>query len=251
MTGFFSLTNQPTRLLQWSFLFCCSLLVAAPAWSQVSALGCGSLSNSFGPFDYRPDKYKAAPGDSESHSAKLGLVHIAHFRPEMEALVRGGQGEKSEVGPEFDYTLRAFPNHHRALVALIRLAEKQNSLQPRGMRYSVECWFERALRFTPDDTIARMIFVSYLIKKNRLVEAKAHLGIAERTAEDNPLTQYNIGMMHFELKNYDKALAQAHKAYAAGVVMPDLRSRLEGVGQWKEAAAPVNAEPASGPLNPP
>jgi tetratricopeptide (TPR) repeat protein len=248
MTTCFSFTKRPTHLLQWALFLFCSVLTAAPAWSQVSALGCGSLNNTFGPFDYRPDKYKPAPGDNEPHAEKLRLVHIAHFRPEMEALIRGGQGAKSEVGPEFDYTLRAFPNHHRALVALIRLSEKQNSLQPRGMRYSVECWFERALRFMPDDTIARMIYVSFLIKQNRANDAKAQLEIAERTAGDNPLTQYNIGMMHFELKNYDKALAQAHKAYAAGVVMPDLRARLEGAGQWKdEAAAPVNEQPASGP----
>ncbi|XVJ68853.1 MAG: ABC transporter permease [Rhizobacter sp.] len=250
MTTCFAFTNPPARLLRWTLLLCCSLMVATPVLSQVSALGCGSLNNTFGPFDYRPDKYKAAPGDNEPHAEKLRLVHIAHFRPEMEALIRGGQGVRSEVGPEFDYTLRAFPNHHRALVALIRLAEKQNSLQPRGMRYSVECWFERALRFMPDDTIARMIYVSFLIKQNRTADAKAQLDIAERTAEDNPLTQYNIGMMHFELKNYDKALLQAHKAYAAGVLMPDLKIRLEGAGQWKEAAAPVSAESASSPKGP-
>jgi tetratricopeptide (TPR) repeat protein len=247
MTTCFAFTNPPARLLQWALLLCCSLLAATPAWSQVSALGCGSLNNTFGPFDYRPDKYKPAPGDNEPHAEKLRLVHIAHFRPEMEALIRGGQGAKSEVGPEFDYTLRAFPNHHRALVATVRLSEKQNSLQPRGMRYSVECWFERALRFMPDDTLARMIYVSFLIKQNRTADAKAQLDIAERTAEDNPLTQYNIGMVHFELKNYDKALAQAHKAYAAGVVMPDLKTRLEGAGQWKEPAAPAGTEPASSP----
>lgn len=237
------------NLLAWALGLFSTLLMTMPAWSQVSALGCGSLNNTFGPFDYRPDKYKAAPGDNEPHAEKLRLVHIAHFRPEMEALIRGGQGAKSEVGPEFDYTLRAFPNHHRALVALIRLAEKQNTLQPRGMRYSVECWFERALRFTPDDTIARMIYVSFLIKQNRAADAKAQLEIAERTAEDNPLTQYNIGMMHFELKNYDKALSQAHKAYAAGVAMPDLRTRLQGVGQWRDLEAA--AEPASAPKTTP
>jgi tetratricopeptide (TPR) repeat protein len=235
-------------MLGRALLLCLPLLIAAPAWSQASAQGCGSLSNGFGPFDYRPDKYK--PGDNVPHAERLRLVHIAHFRPEMEALIRGGQGEKSSVGPEFDYTLRAFPNHHRALLALIRLSEKQGTLQPRGMRYSVECWFERALRFAPDDTIARMIYVSFLVKQNRANDANAQLEVIERTTEDNPLTQYNIGMLYFELKNYEKALAQAHKAYAAGVVMPDLKTRLEGAGQWKEAAAPVSAEPASSPKSP-
>jgi tetratricopeptide (TPR) repeat protein len=251
MTHHFSFRTQAAGLLRWALGVGCSLLLALPAWGQVSAQGCGGLANGFGPFDYRPDKYKAVPGDSEPHAEKLRLVQIAHFRPEMEALIRGGQGEKSDVGPEFDYTLRAFPNHHRALVALIRLAEKQNTLQPRGMRYSVECWFERALRFTPDDTIARMIYVSFLIKKNRTDDAKTQLDAAERTAGDNPLTQYNIGMMYFELKNYDKALSQAHKAYAAGVGMPDLKTRLEGVGKWREAQVAASAEPASSPKTTP
>lgn len=237
-------------LWTWVLALCGALLLAPPAWSQGSATGCGNLNNTFGPFDYRPDKYKAAPDDNEPHANKRFLVESAHFRPEMEALIRGRENTQ-DIGIQFDYTLRAFPNHHRALIATVRLWEKLKTDPPQNMRYSVECWFERALRFAPDDTVARMIYVSFLLKKNRVNDAKTQLEIAERTAGDNPLTQYNIGMMHFELKNYDKALSQAHKAYAAGVAMPDLRTRLQGVGQWRELEATANSEPASSPKTTP
>lgn len=250
MTSNFLSIRQTLHIPNWLLGFCCSVLLTTPAWSQVSAQGCGSLSNSFGPFDYRPDKYKAAPGDNEPHANKRFLVESAHFRPEMEALIRGRENTQ-DIGIQFDYTLRAFPNHHRALIATMRLAEKLKADPPQNMRYVVECWFERALRLAPDDTIARLIYVSFLIKKNRTKDAKAQLEIAQSTAEDNPLTQYNIGMMYFELKNYEKALSQAHKAYAAGVAAPDLKTRLQGVGQWRDADSGVAAEPASSPTSTP
>ena len=49
------------------------------------------------------------------------------------------------------YTLNVFPNHHRALMALIKLAKKEKTNRPRDMGYTVECRFDRAERFAPND----------------------------------------------------------------------------------------------------
>ena len=60
------------------------------------------LHNAFGPFDYR-----TATKD------KLKLVESYHFTPKVESLIGGQSGT---LGADIDYTLRAFPNHPRALL---------------------------------------------------------------------------------------------------------------------------------------
>jgi tetratricopeptide (TPR) repeat protein len=183
---------------------------------------CGPLDGGYGPYDYRgADPYK------------LGLVEGTHFTAPVEALVRGHS--TTTAGPDLDYTLRAFPNHHRALLAVVRYGEKFKSTNPPGMRYPVECWFERALRFRRDDYIVRMIYASYLAKQDRLPDALEQLRITESEAKDNPFTYYNIGLVYFDLKQYDKALEQAHRAMALGFTRVELRDQLISVGKWQEA----------------
>lgn len=202
-----------------------------PAFAQAGNSACGPLGNTFGPFDYRTER-----------GEKLGLVEGAHFLPYIEALVRG----KTNLtpGPDIDYTLRAFPNNHRALLAMMRLGEKENTPKPQGSRYTVECWFERAVQFRPDDTTVRMIYATYLSKNKRVPDAIAHLEYATTIAKDNSFTHYNIGLIYFDMKIYDKALTQAHTALALGFVRTELRDQLEKVGKWQEPAAAPTEIPA-------
>ena len=221
----------------------------ASADAQPSSSICGGLRNSFGPYDYRDQvgstDYKNNPNNP------LFLVESAHFRPEMDALIRGGQGERSDVGPEFDYTLRAFPNHHKALEAMIRLGEKLHTDQPRGSRYPIDCWFERAIRFRSNDAIVRMIYATYLGKQKRLPEAIKQLEVTNGLAKDNGFTHYNIGLIYLDLEKPDRALEQAHIAYALGMQHPELREKLMSSGHWREpAAAAASSQPASAPGSP-
>ena len=183
--------------------------------------GCGALRSAqqYGPYDYRTDL------------DKLPIVLGAHFTPEVEALVRGNASGKYPGG-DIDYTLRAIPNNHRALLAMMRLGEKEKTTQPNGSRYSVECWFQRAIAFRADDAIVRMIYSSYLNSKGRVPDATSQLEIATTLAKDNAFTHYNIGLHYFDLKNYDKALAQAHKAMALGFLQTGLQEQLDKVGKW-------------------
>lgn len=207
-----------------SFLIGClvTFFMTAPVLAQSGNSGCGSLTNGYGPLDYRTQK-----NDSQ-------VVLDFHFTPEVEALLRGHTS--ASPGGDIDYTLRAIPNNHRALIAMMRLGEKEKTDTPRGSHYTVECWFERALLWRPDDGIVRMIYSSYLNGKGRSTEALRQLEIASVYAKDSAFTHYNIGLHYFDMKNYDRALAQAHKAIVLGFDWTALRDKLKSVGKWVEPA---------------
>jgi tetratricopeptide (TPR) repeat protein len=208
--------NQVTLWLIGLFV---AFFAASSVFAQ-NAGNCGALSSQgqYGPYDYRGDQ------------RPLAIVLSVHFTSEVEALIRGKTGTRP--GGDIDYTLRAIPNHHRALLAMMRLGEKEKTPKPTGSSYTVECWFERALLFRPDDSIVRMIYSTYLSKNGRVTESNAQLEAAAANAKDSAFTHYNIGLHYFDLKNYDKALIQAHIAMDLGFTQTALRDQLQGVGKW-------------------
>lgn len=210
---------------------------AAVHAQQAGGENCGPITNAFGPFDYRVER-----------GNNLNLVEGAHFTPGVEALVSANTGY---IGGDLDYTLRAFPNHHRALMSVMRYGEKKKNQHPTDLRYSVECYFERAIRFRPDDDIARMLYSMYLTKGNRTAEAIQQLDIAAANAEgkDNPFTHYNLGLSYTDLKEYAKAEAQAHKAYAMGFLQPELKNRLKALGKWTDAPTDNPEDSAAAPAD--
>lgn len=215
-----------------------SLLLAAAAQAQGLALGeavCGGFPRSDnGPHDYRVVRDR-----------RLSVVEQFHFTPNVERLIRGASS--ADIGGDLNFTLRAFPNHHRALVAMIRLTERLRTDKPTGSTYTVECWLDRAVRFAPDDTVARMIYAEFLHKRSRTDDALLQMDRVAAVAGDNAFTHYNAGLILTEMKQYDRALAHAHQAYALGFQRADLRDRLQGAGQWKDppAAAPAAASAAA------
>jgi hypothetical protein len=77
------------------------------------------------------------------------LVEGAHFTPNVERLIRGKTA--TVPGPDIAYTLRVYPNHPRALHSMMNLSLNNRTDKPEGSTYTMECWFERAERFVPDD----------------------------------------------------------------------------------------------------
>ena len=207
----------------WVLLFVGCL----PVQAQVAVSSCGELGTPFG--DYLKDKDKVTMSES------------FHFTPEVESLTRGKS--TTMVGGDLDFMLRNYPNHHRVLAAMMRLGQKEKTQQPAGATYTVACYFDRAIRFRPDDIVARMLYATYLSKNRREADASAQLELAPTTAADNPFSHYNIGLIYLEMKNYDRALEQAHKAYGLGFGRPELKDRLKSAGRWKE---PAIAAAASG-----
>lgn len=230
--------KPPYKFGTYQFIATFFLLLAAPLWVHAQDGACGALGNAFGPFDYRTER-----------GNNLHLVESEHFTPYVETLIRGKTGQ---IGGDLDYTLRAFPNHHRALMAAMRLGERMKMAMPPGMHYTVECYMDRAVRFRPDDEIARMLYSMFLAKAGRTAQAVSQLDTAATSAEgkENPFTHYNLGLNYLDVKEYDKALAQAHKAYSLGFIQSGLKDRLKEAGKWKdlETATPeTSAEPASAP----
>ena len=213
----------------------CTLDTDVALAQQAGGEDCGALTNAFGPYDYRVER-----------GNNLSLVEGAHFTPPVEALIKGNAGY---IGGDLDYTLRAFPNHHRALMSVMRYGEKMKKPHPSDLRYSVECYLERAVRFRPDDGIARMLYSMFLAKGNRVPEAIKQLDIAASNAEnqDNPFTHYNLGLNYMDLKEYAKAEEQAHKAYGMGFLQPELKDRLKALGKWTDKATDNPDSSASAP----
>lgn len=191
------------------------------AYSQGEAL-CGSLENHFGPFDYRT-----------TFGEQKYLVEMAHFRPETESL-RLEHSHRGYVDADLDYTLRAFPNHHRALLAMMKYSFKKKLKKTPAARYSVSCYFDRAIRFAADDGMVRVLFATYLQKTGDNAEALEQMKAAELNPVVDPNFFYNAGLVFFNLGNYSKALDYAHKAQTMGFPLQGLKSMLEKAGQWRE-----------------
>lgn len=201
-------------------------LWASAACAQTAALSdaerrCGPVATvgHYGPFDYRTSR------------ATLAIVERHHFTPQVEA---GERGQSGNMERDIAYTLKSSPNHHRALLTLVNLGAKTKSLQPGELEYSIECFFDRAVRYQPNDGIVRMIYAKYLGNLGRTIEAKQQLGYAINSADENPLTHHNIGLVFIELGDHDAALVQAHRARKLGFENSRLENVLKSQNKWKE-----------------
>ncbi|MGQ5523162.1 tetratricopeptide repeat protein [Chitinimonas sp. PSY-7] len=190
--------------------------------ANADEINCGSLHNGFGPYDFR-----------YQFGEPKRLVESAHFPPYVESLLRGRTADA--VGGDIDYTLRAFPNHHRALLSMMNLATRERTGKPPGSRFSVECWLDRAERFAPDDGMVKVLWATWLIKQGNKAEAEEKLAAGIKQApEMNTNFDYSVGLAYFDLKRYDLALAAAHRAYRGGFPLPGLKQKLMKAGQWRD-----------------
>lgn len=209
-------------------LFACISLIGVGC--AIGADECGSLQNNYGPYDYWVDK------------DKLPIVEQYHFTSEIEQLRSGNTGY---IGSDIGYTLRAFPNHPRALVALVYLGEKLKTDEPRGVGYKIYCFFERAIRFRPEDATVRMIYGTYLSKINKYHDALEQLEMSLKLKGGNANLHYNLGLVYFELGRYDESLEHAHIAYRLGFGLKGLRAKLERAGHWRDDVAVGSAHESS------
>lgn len=199
-----------------------ALMISAISLNLQAAPHCGELENAYGPYDYT---------DSNDRQKNLAIVEQYHFTPNIENLVRGNSGH---VGGELDYTLRAFPNHHRALAALAKLALRDKTVKPVGAKYSVECYFDRAIRFKPNDTAVRAIYSNYLLKLGQTDKAIDQLNVAVGLQPEDPTINYNLGLLYVQKKDYGQARTYAKKAYELGFPLPGLKNKLVEAGKWED-----------------
>ena len=201
-----------------------AVLWAAPARAQTGEQACGNPFTSwFGPWDYR-----VAP------KGALNNVETNHFTPQVEQMIRGVTTGVSDMGKDVAYVLGVFPNHHRALLTMMRLGERDKNNQPRGSDRSIECWFDRAVRYARDDTVARLMYALYLRRQGRGEASLAQTRIAEEFATDNPLTHFNIGISYFELGKFELAAVAARRARDLGLDRTELIDMLKRGNHWIE-----------------
>lgn len=220
-------------LLDWRTRLVMVLAAMLPGLAQAQNLiGCPVMTHGYGPFDYRT-----------ATQEQKNLVEGAHFLPMVENLVRGHRGY---LGGDIDYTLRAFPNHPRALMSMMRLFERNKMVIPQGAKAPLRCYFEQAIEFRSDDPIPYTLYGIHLLKIGDTVKAKENLEMAASLDDTNPNTNYNLGLAYLQLKQYDRALTFAHKAYGAGFPLPGLKNALVREGKWREPP-PVEESGASEP----
>lgn len=230
----FSIPTQSKRTLipgvKIAFLmgmFCC-----ATASAQL-ANDCGPLENAYGPFDYtNPDHFQN----------KLPIVERQHFSKETEALqgivnkdIGAMYGDRYVVD-HLDYTLRAFPNHHRALYTMAQYhIQRRNRKMP--MRYTAECYFVRALQFKPADSVVHMIFGLYNYRMGDSALAISEYQKALKLNPESAETHYNLGLAYLNQDRLSEAEEHALRAYQLGFPLPGLKNQLKQRGRLKELNA--------------
>ncbi len=206
-------------------LLCVCLLYVTPAAAELYCPGSpfknGPEDPGVGPYDYY---------DVQAQRQYLSVVETHHFTPSVESLRRGSTGS---VGQDLSYTLNSFPNHPRALIAMMNVALSRDQGLRGGMTRSPECFLDRAIKFRPKDARAREIYGVYLYKKGSYAEARKQFDVALSEGYDEPMFHYNFGLLLVKLKDWDAALTHARKAYQAGVSFPGLRRQLQEAGRWR------------------
>lgn len=161
----------------------------------------------------------------------LTVVETFHFGPQVEALQHG---ISASLGGDIAYTLEHFPNHPRALSAMARLGLRSHKEHVAGAHFSVECYFQRALGFVPEDGTTRALFGAYLLALRRDADAVVQLQAAVQSQQGNAMAWYNLGLACVRQKDWPAALAAAHKAYGLGFPLPGLRKQLKAAQAWQE-----------------
>jgi len=210
----------------WFYIAAGCVLAGSALAQQGLPPECGSLRSSFGPYDYR-----ASIGTSE-----LNVVESFHFTSNVESLRKGNTGP---VGGELSYTLRAFPNHHRALLSMVRLGSNLKVPKAPGASHSVQCFLMRAETFQPGDPMVKVIFGHYLLKQGQRALALEKLAEADVSESKNANAAYNLGLAYYDAGEFGKALENAHTAYRLGFPLPGLRDKLKRAGKWRDAPSVV------------
>ena len=186
---------------------------------------------------------RVAPMDYRKQPPILKTVEEYHYGKNVENLSKSMYVGVT-LGSDHDYTLWAFPNHHRALASVVRLAEREKTDQPSGCKVSVDCYFRRAIRFAPTDLIVRLLYADYLRRKQRNTDAVIQLEDVVENADENPMTLYNAGMIYFDLGRLEKSAALAARAADLGYAPPLLARLLTEKGVSIPAAG-ASSKPAA------
>ncbi|MCW8890539.1 MAG: hypothetical protein OQL20_07775 [Sedimenticola sp.] len=224
------------KKIQQILLFVSSLLFASSSVIG-SEFDCGVVVDDGLTWDYtNPNNWRPS---SDAPQSRIKLVENVHFKSYIEALQKGNTSGGDPFG-DIEYTLRRFPNHHRALWAISRYFRtsrfkdqaRKNSLKYSDWKRTPECFFDRAMRFKPDDLKVRVIYAAHLHLSGKPKEALEQYRFVEARRINTTDFYYNYGLFLFDIKDYTKSKEMAVKARDAGHPLKGLINKLKGAGYW-------------------
>lgn len=194
---------------------------------------CNGGGQGFGPFDYTNTEHKNRHEGGGS-STVLSIVEGAHFIPDVENLVKGNRGT---LESDLNYTLRAWPNHHRALLSIIRYQLNiQKKLMTGKLETPPECYLQRAIHFSPKDAASYSLYGYYLSKTGQPEAAVKYYDQAMSITPNNAKIAYSYGLLLADLKRYEEAVKYAKVAYQNKQTPKGLKQKLQKQGIWVEIA---------------
>lgn len=137
---------------------------------------------------------------------------------------------------DFDFILRRFPNHPKALMLMVEVTNKM------GKPGMAEQYFAKALELFPNTAYTHVVYGMHLQKTGKIAGAIDHYKKAIEISPDIPEAHYNLGLVYVAEKRYDLANIEANAAYDLGHPLPGLRRKLEQAGAWKALPKPVVEE---------
>ena len=191
---------------------------------SLEGLPCDGGDQGFGPFDYS----KRATIDKHN----LDIVEGAHFTSKVEKLAGGFSGS---LEGDLNYTLRAWPNHHRALLTIINYQLNiKNKLLNAKLKTPPECYLQRAVHFSPEDAATYSLYGYYLKKIGKQEDALSKYQMAMKLDPDDAKIAYSLSLLLIDMKKYDEAVKYAQIAYQQGKAPDGLKQKLRKLGIWKE-----------------
>ena len=186
---------------------------------------CDGGGQGFGPFDYT-----LRGGENVKN---LEMVESHHFTPEVENLIAGK--DSGTVEGDLNYTLRAWPNHQRALLSVINYQlNVEHNLTKVKLRTAPECYLQRAINFSPNDIVPYMLYGYYLRKTGHIEDAIKYYDKAMDLEPENAKVAYSYSLVLIDLKRYDDAVKYAKIAYNNRKAPKGLKEKLKKIGVWKD-----------------
>lgn len=209
----------------------------ALGWSGVDFNGspCTGESQGFGPWDFFDVDETT---DANYRAGRWWEVKEIHAKPGLSALRKDpfDQASYNRAAREFDYTLRAFPNHPEMLHAVIELEFRRRNAPVKVLAAETppECYLIRAMSFRPDHAHIFQLMALYLQRLGKTDEAVDQYEYALKLDPSAAEIHYNLAFAYLKQGNEEAALCAAKKAYALGYPLPGLRRKLQKMGIWQD-----------------
>jgi len=155
----------------------------------------------------------------------LDMVTGAHV-DKMEQRYKKGQFDW--VWSDLEYTLKRVPNHPRALLKLVTFSREYKKITPAV----ADDYFQKAIKFNPDEPNTRVIYGFHLQKYPQLDKAIEQYEIALKLKPNHAQGHYNLALALIDKGELEKAKKHAKEAYNLGYPLEGAKERLIELNAW-------------------